>query len=203
MNPQREPRGMFDIRGVLVSIDVAERYFCCDLDACRGACCVKGDAGAPVTQAEADAIDAVLPEISADMVQRAVEAVKTEGSSYLDPEGERVTQLLDGGPCVFCHYASDGLCLCAVEKARREGRTAVDKPISCALYPVRVTERPGFTAVNAHRWKICRPAERLGRERGIRLFEFLEGPLVRRFGRPWYDELALTCREYLRQFPTQ
>ena len=94
-----------------------------------------------------------------------------------------------------------GVCLCALEKARREGRTEFFKPISCALYPARIKEYDGFTAVNYHRWKICKGAEVMGRVKGVRAYEFLREPLVRRFGREWYDELCLTAREYLRQFP--
>lgn len=188
---------MIDIQGVLVSEDVALRWFSCDLEACHGACCIEGDAGAPITEQEATDVKGILPEIQPDMAPRAVEAVKAEGIAYRDVEGELVTQLLDGAACAFCTMAPGGVCLCAIDKARREGRITVDKPLSCALYPIRLTERPGFTAVNVHRWKICRPAEVKGRREGVRLYQFLRQPLIRRFGQAWYDELALTCQQYL------
>ena len=125
--------------------------------------------------------------------------VEREGVSYIDEDGDLVTQLVDGANCVFTTFGEGGVCLCALEKARREGETDFFKPVSCALYPVRVKEYDGFTAVNYHRWKICKGAEVMGRAKNIRAFEFLQEPLTRRFGKEWYDELAFTAREYLRQ----
>lgn len=192
---------MLQIQHTLVSLDLIDKYFVCDLDACLGACCIEGDAGAPLTDAESDRIAGVLPEVAGDLAPRALEAVREEGVSYTDPDGDLVTQIVDGRDCVFTCYAPGGKCLCALEKAFREGRIPDVKPISCRLYPVRLKEYDGFTAVNMHHWKICRPAETLGRRLGIRAYEFLKGPLTARFGKQWYDELELTAREYLRQHP--
>lgn len=191
---------MFQIQNTLVSLDLAERFFCCDLDECKGVCCIEGDAGAPVTDAEAAEIERVLPEIWDDMIPGGRREVEENGVSYIDEEGDRVTAIVDGGNCAFTCYAPGGICLCAIEKARREGRIAFRKPASCYLYPVRLTEYPTFTAVNYHRWKICRGAEANGRRLGIRLFEFLKEPLTERFGADWYAELELCCREYLKQY---
>lgn len=192
---------MLQIQHTLVSLDLVERYFTCDLDACLGACCIEGDAGAPFTEEESTAISGVLPEVRDDLAPRALEAIESEGVSYTDPDGDLVTQIVDGRDCVFTCYAPGGKCLCALEKAFREGRISDVKPISCRLYPVRLKEYDGFTAVNMHRWKICRPAETLGRKLGVRAYEFLKGPLTARFGKEWYDELELTAKEYLRQHP--
>lgn len=192
---------MFQIQNTLVSLDLAEEYFCCDLDKCKGACCIEGDAGAPVTLDEIAQLEEVLPEVSADMLPRAVEAVEAEGVAYPDVDSEMVTTLLDGAACAFCTFAKDGLCLCAIDKAYREGRVGWRKPASCALYPVRLKEYDCYTAVNYHRWKICRPAIENGRRLGIRLYQFLEGPLTEYFGKEWYDELALVCSEWNRQHP--
>lgn len=190
---------MFDIQGVLVSLDLAEKYFCCDLDTCLGQCCIEGDAGAPVTPDECTAIEKALPHVRDLISPRALERVETEGVSYIDEEGDLVTTIIDGRDCAFTCYAPGGKCLCALECAQREGRIPVVKPISCSLYPLRLTEYPTFTAVNYHRWKICRSAEINGRKLGIRLYQFLEGPLTRRFGKEWYDELALACQAWLEQ----
>lgn len=190
---------MLQIKDTLVSLDLVERYFVCDLDACLGACCVEGDAGAPVTPDEARRIEDVVAQVSDDMSPQARQAVAEEGVAYTDSEGDLVTTIIGGRDCAFTCYAPGGKCLCTLEKAWREGRIPDVKPISCRLYPVRLREYDGFTAVNMHRWKICRPAETLGRRLGIRAYEFLEGPLTARFGKEWYDELALTAREYLRQ----
>lgn len=192
---------MLQIRDTLVSLDLVERYFCCDLDACLGACCIEGDAGAPVTEEESRRIEKVVDSVRGDLLPRAVEMIDREGVSYVDCEGDLVTQIVDGRDCVFTCYAPGGKCLCALERAYREGRIDMVKPISCRLYPVRLKEYDGFTAVNLHRWKICRPAEVLGRKLGLRAYQFLKEPLIARFGESWYEELKFTAEEYLRQHP--
>lgn len=190
---------MLQIQDALVSLDLAEQFFCCDLDACLGACCIEGDAGAPITEEERKKIEEILPAVADDLLPRARETVEREGVSYIDEEGDLVTTIIDGRNCAFTCYGKDGMCLCALERAYREGRTSWKKPASCALYPLRLTEYPTFTAVNYHRWKICRPAETLGRKLGIRLYQFLKQPLIDRFGQEWYDELVLACETYLEQ----
>lgn len=188
---------MFQIQDTLVSLDLAEEFFCCDLSKCLGACCIEGDAGAPVTPAEVEKIKESLPAIEADMLPRALEEVRRNGVAYTDEEGDLVTTLLDGRNCAFTCYGPGGVCLCALEKARRECRTSWLKPASCALYPLRLTEYPSFTAVNYHRWNICRDAVANGRRLGIRLYQFLEQPLTERFGAEWYAELKANCELYL------
>lgn len=188
---------MFQIQDTLVSLDLAEEFFCCDLSKCLGACCIEGDAGAPVTPAEVEKIKESLPAIEADMLPRALEEVRRNGVAYTDEEGDLVTTLLDGRNCAFTCYGPGGVCLCALEKARREGRTSWLKPASCALYPLRLTEYPSLTAVNYHRWNICRDAVANGRRLGIRLYQFLEQPLTARFGAEWYAELKANCELYL------
>ena len=187
----------------LVTLDVVERFFCCNIDACLGQCCIDGDAGAPLTSDEEQEIKRVLPEIWDDLLPRAQQEIEENGLSYLDPEGELVTQILDNSNCVFSCYAPGGKCICAIEKAYREGRINFLKPISCALYPLRLkTLSNGNVAVNYHRWKICKSAEVLGRSRGIRVYQFLKEPLIRRFGQKWYDELVANCELYIKQYLT-
>lgn len=191
---------MLEIQNTLVTLDIVERFFCCDLAHCLGQCCIEGDAGAPVTPAEVELLKEVLPEVWDDLAPEARRVIEEQGVSYVDEEGDLVTSIVNGRDCVFTCYAPGGMCLCAIEKAYREGRVKWRKPISCALYPVRVTDYDGFTAVNLHRWKICKCAEVLGRREGLRAYQFLREPLIERFGSDWYDELAATCEEYLRQF---
>ena len=191
---------MIEIQNTLVSLDLIERYFLCDLDACKGQCCFDGDAGAPLAPGEADRIRELLPVIWDDLLPAGRRAIEEGGVSYTDVEGDEVTTLIDGGLCAFATTAPDGSWRCAIENACREGRCDFLKPVSCHLYPVRIKEYDSFTAVNLHRWKICRCAEVLGRAKGVRAYRFLEGPLRRRFGDAWYDELAFTAEEYLRQF---
>lgn len=192
---------MLQIQDTLVSLDLAERFFCCDLDACKGECCIEGDAGAPVTEAEADELRRLMPVVERYMLPEAIERVRQADVAYVDEEGDLVTQLVGGRACVFATRGDGGcgVCLCAVDKARREGLCTFRKPSSCFLYPVRITEYPTFTAVNYHRWDICRAAEKLGREKGIRLYQFLKEPLTERFGKEWYDELVLACEIYLEE----
>lgn len=191
---------MFQIQNTLVSLDLAEEFFCCDLEQCKGECCIEGDAGAPLTDEEAKAIERALPTLKEDMLPAGRREVEESGVSYIDAEGDRVTTIIEGRNCAFTCYAPGGICLCAIEKASREGRVDISKPISCYLYPVRITEYPSFTAVNYHRWKICRSAVSNGTRLGIRLYQFLKEPLTKRFGKEWYDELALYCQEYIKQY---
>ncbi len=197
---ETEETYMLQIQDTLVSLDLLERHFLCDLDKCLGQCCIEGDAGAPVTEEECRKIEEILPEIMDDLTPAAQAEIRENGVAYVDEEGDLVTSLVNGGQCVFTTFGAGGMCHCAIEKAWREGRVDFMKPVSCHLYPVRVKEYPTFTAVNYHRWNICKCAEVLGRKQGLRAYEFLKGPLTRRFGQEWYDELAATAEEYFKQY---
>ena len=191
---------MLQIQDTLVSLDLAERFLCCDLDKCLGECCIEGDAGAPISEAEYARLKDVLPTVKDRLLPSALERIKEAGVAYVDEEGDLVTQIVDGRNCVFTTYGPGGKCLCAIESAYREGKTKWRKPMSCYLYPVRITRYSAFTAVNYHRWKICRCAEALGRAKGIRLYQFLREPLTERFGKEWYDELCEACEAYLAEY---
>lgn len=191
---------MFQIQDTLVSLDLVERFFCCDLETCLGACCIDGDAGAPITPEEQTQLEMVLPVVWDELLPRAQEEIKENGVAYHDQEGELVTSIIDGKNCVFSCYEPGGLCSCAIEKAFRAGKTSFRKPISCYLYPVRVKQYDGYAAVNYDRWKICKCAEVKGRKIGLRAYEFLREPLIARFGQEWYDELALACRMYIEKY---
>lgn len=189
---------MLQIQDTLVTLDIIEQFFLCDLGKCLGECCIDGDAGAPITDEEAKIIEDLLPMIWDDLLPQAQQEIKENGVSYIDIEGDRVTTIVNGKNCAFSCYDKNGMCLCAIEKAYRAGKTNFYKPISCHLYPLRIKEYPTFTAVNYHRWKICKCAEVLGRKEGVRVYQFLKEPLIRRFGKDWYDELAFTCEQYLK-----
>ncbi len=193
---------MIQINDTLVSLDVVEGYFECDLDTCLGECCIEGDAGAPLTEDESERLNKLLPKVMPYMTPAAKEVACDQGASYIDEEGDLVTSIVNGKDCIFTCYAPGGKCLCLLEKLRREGHDEFFKPISCSLYPIRLKDYGGMTAVNYHRWKICRCAEVLGRKNGVRVYEFLKDPLIRRFGARWYEELELTAHEWLRQNPS-
>ncbi len=191
---------MLQIKDTIVSLDIVERFFLCDLDACLGECCIEGDAGAPITKEEYNKIKEVLPQVWDYLLPRAQEEIKENGVGYIDEEGDLVTQIVDGKNCVFSCYGKNGMCLCAFEKAYKEGRIDFYKPISCHLYPLRLKKYPDFTAISYHRWKICKAAETLGRAKGVRLYQFLREPLIRRFGEQWYSELVAACELYIKEY---
>lgn len=189
---------MLQIQNTLVSLDLIERFFECDLSSCLGACCIEGDAGAPLSEEELARLKEIMPKVYPLLSPAAQRVVDEQGPAYYDQDGDLVTSIVDGRDCIFTTYAPGGMCLCALEKAHREGKIPFFKPQSCHLYPVRLKEYDGFTAVNLHRWKICKCAEVLGRKNKIRAYEFLKQPLINKFGQEWYDELELTAREYLK-----
>lgn len=181
---------ILEIGNVLVSSDIITEQFCCDLDKCKGICCVEGDAGAPVTLDEIGGIEQALDTVWNDMSAQAQAVVDRQGVAYTDRDGDLVTSIVGGKDCVFTCY-ENGCCLCALERAFRQGKTRFVKPISCALYPIREkTFGSGLVALNYNRWDVCRDAVVKGRELKLPVYKFLEGPLVRRFGREWYDELC-------------
>lgn len=190
---------MFIIGETLVSLDVLEKEFCCDLDKCRGCCCIEGDAGCPVTEEEVKQIEQLLPDLQPHMTPEARAVVAQQGLSYLDPSGERVLSIVNGKDCIFARTDHNGWCYCLIEKAYDAGKVDFKKPISCHLYPVRLTQVGGRVGVEYHRWDICHCARVLGKKQHIPLYEFLREPLIRRFGEKWYEELDLTAKEWKKQ----
>lgn len=190
---------MLVIKDTLVSLDLVERCFVCDLKACKGQCCIDGDAGAPINENEKKEIDRYLPQILPWLTPGGRKAIEEEGTAYFDEEGDLVTTLVEGKNCAFTTFSNDGTCLCALEKAYREGVLPNLKPSSCFLYPVRLKKVGNMTALNLHRWKICSCAEKNGKKLGVRAYKFLKEPLVREFGQEWYEELDHIASEWLKQ----
>ena len=197
---------ILEIGDVLISTDILTERFCCDLDACGGACCIEGDAGAPVTLDEISEIEASLDEAWSQMSASAQSVVDHQGVAYTDVEGDLVTSIVGGKDCVFTYYhhgggeLPEGCCLCALEKAYRDGRSRFIKPISCALYPIREKRfAGGLVGLNYHRWAICEGARKKGQELNLPLYRFLREPLIRRFGEEWYQELETVAEELSRQ----
>ena len=189
---------MVQVGDAIVSFDVLREKFSCDLEACHGACCVEGDAGAPVTLDEIAEIESLLPDIEDDLTPEAREIIARQGVAYTDPSGDLVTSIVNGKDCVFC--MKKGNCTyCAIEKAWREGRTSFMKPVSCHLYPIRVSQFGQYAALNYNRWDICKAAVLKGEKEGIPVWRFLREPLIRRFGQEWYEELELVASELEKQ----
>lgn len=191
---------IIQVGDVLVSSEIITERFCCDLEACKGACCVEGDAGAPVTMDEIAGIEDSLDDVWDDMSAGAQAVVDKQGVAYTDPDGDLVTSIVGGKDCVFTCYDEKGRCLCALERAYRQGRSTFCKPVSCALYPIREKSlRGGGTALNYNRWDVCRDAVSKGRELDLPVYKFLKEPLTRRFGQEWYAELCAVADEINRQ----
>lgn len=184
------------VGNVLLSIECFEEHFACDLGICKGSCCIEGDAGAPVTLDEIMAIEDIVPEIVDDLSPGAIKVLEEQGVAYADEDGELVTSIVNGKDCVFTCYDENGTCLCAIEKAQREGRIKTSKPISCWLYPLRLKEfNNGMVGINYHRWDICHCGIELGNKLRLPLYKFLKEPLIARFGKEWYEQLEDTAKE--------
>ena len=190
---------MIQIDDVVVSLDVLREKFLCDLDACKGECCIEGDAGAPVELEEVEKLEEVLPVIWEELSPEAREVIDRQGVVYTDSEGDLVTSIVGGKDCVFTCYDADGTCKCAIEKAYREGKTDFYKPVSCHLYPIRVTQYRDFKAVNYHRWSVCKAAEILGKKEQLPVYKFPKEPLIRKFGQAWYKALEECAEEWKKQ----
>lgn len=197
---------------VLISSDLLTEEFCCDLEVCHGACCIEGDAGAPVTMDEIMEIENRLDDVWGDLSASAQSVIDHQGVAYTDLEGDLVTSIVGGKDCVFTSYGDIDVngktirncCLCTLERAANSQRSILSsqfiKPISCALYPIREkTFSDGTTALNYHQWDICRCGRELGRRLHLPVYRFLERPLRRRFGDDWYDELCAVADELRRQ----
>ena len=181
---------IIEIDNVLVSTDIFTEYFCCDLDACKGICCVEGDAGAPVTIDEIAGIEDAIDTVWDDLSATAQAVIDKQGVAYTDRDGDLVTSIVGGKDCVFTCYEK-GCCLCALERAWRAGKTAFCKPISCALYPIREKKvSNGMVALNYNRWDVCHDAVKKGNELRLPVYRFLRDPLVRRFGEDFYQQLC-------------
>jgi hypothetical protein len=181
---------ILEVGGVLLSSEIITECFCCDYEKCKGICCVEGDAGAPVTLDEIAAIEDSLDTVWADLSASAQSVIDRQGVVYADRDGDMVTSIVRGKDCVFTCYEGDN-CLCALERAYRQGKTRFCKPISCSLYPIREKNfGNGLIGLNYHRWEVCRDAVIKGKALGLPVYQFLKEPLIRRFGESWYEELC-------------
>lgn len=186
---------MLEIDDTIVSLELFDRKFICDLATCKGQCCVEGEEGAPLEHEEVEKLEDVLPLVWDTLPERSKEVIRNQGVSYVDPTGEDVTSIVNGEECVFVYKDENGYAKCAIEKAFLEGKTPFRKPISCYLYPVRVDRYRYYSAVNYHRWHICRCAEELGEKEGVPVYQFLKDPLIQKFGYDWYQKLEIAAKE--------
>ena len=180
---------MISLEKTLISDDLKEVFFCCDLAKCKGACCVEGDAGAPLEEEEISFLEDYIDEIKPYMVPGGIAEVEELGVFDYDAEGKFVTPLVAGNECVFVYF-EEGVARCAIEKAYQEKKIPFAKPISCHLYPIRIKCTPENDLLNYHKWPICQQALIKGHNEKMPLYRFLEGALIRRYGRTWYNKLV-------------
>lgn len=188
---------MIAIDNILVSDEVVEKQFVCNLDKCKGGCCVDGDTGAPITQEEANIIEDIYPEIKHLLSPNAIALIEDEGTHTFDDEYGLVTPSLNGGICAYGYYDELGIVKCAIEHVYKEGKIDFKKPISCHLFPIRITEYETFEAVNYEpREKLCKPACKLGKSLQVPVYQFLKEPLIRKYGEDFYDALDATAKAH-------
>ena len=180
---------MLIVGNVLLSEDIVEKKFVCDLNACKGACCVEGDSGAPLEMEELDILDEIYDKVKPYMRPEGIAAIEEQGKFVMDFDGEYVTPLVEGAECAYVTFDSDGTAKCAIEKAYRAGEVRFPKPISCHLYPIRISKLQELDALNYHRWPICAPACDCGSKLDVRVYKFLKEPLIRKYGKEWFAKV--------------
>jgi hypothetical protein len=186
---------LVEIQNKIVSTQIFERQFVCDLTACKGACCIEGNGGAPVTKEEVDIIEANLDKVLPYMRPEGIAAIEAQGVVYEDEDFEPATTLVNGKECAFVYFDQTNTAKCAIEKAHREGQIDFIKPISCHLYPIRTKQFNEYTALNYEKWDICEPACACGEKLDVPVYKFLKEPLIRAFGPEFYKELEIVSRE--------
>jgi hypothetical protein len=187
---------MIQIDDTIVSLDLIEKQFACNLSKCRGMCCVYGESGAPLEEGEIAVLKEIYPAVKQYMTQEGIRAVETQGVYTTDFDNDRVTPLIgDSEDCAYtCTRPENGIVFCAIEKAYLNGETGFRKPVSCHLYPVRITKYNDFEAVNYHRWNICCNALQTGEKTKTPLYVFLKEPLIRKYGEEWYRQLCIAAK---------
>ncbi len=200
MSKRKDFGTIIEIGDILVSEDVILEYFACDYPVCKGKCCIIGDSGAPLKEEELDPIEANYEVFSPLMRPEGRKAVEEKGFFEIDRDGDIVTPLVPGSEeCAFCLF-EDGNCFCSIERQYFAGKSSFRKPISCQLYPIRVVDLGGGRlGLNLHRWDICTCAFEKGRREGIRVYQFLKDPLVRAFGKEFYDALCMAAEKVIRE----
>ncbi len=186
---------LVEVKDKVVSTQIFDRKFVCDLSACKGACCIEGDAGAPLTLEEVDILEDNLEVIKPYMRKEGIEAIDKTGVFYMDQDNEPVTTLVNDAECAFVFFDENGITKCSVEQAHLAGKLAFKKPLSCHLYPIRTKKFNDFTALNYDEWKICEPACACGDKLDVPVYKFLKEPLVRAFGEEFFKELEVVASE--------
>ncbi|MFN5317843.1 MAG: DUF3109 family protein [Bacteroidia bacterium] len=180
---------MIQVENLLISEDLFEVHFVCDLQACKGACCVEGDGGAPLREDELNVLEEIQALVRPFLPASGKAALEKEGAWVIDSDGDYVTPLVEGKHCAYTVFSEDGKAHCGIELAWKAGKTTFQKPLSCHLYPIRVQKLADTEALNYHTWSICKPACTCGSKLRVPLYKFLKEPLIRAYGAAWYAML--------------
>ncbi|GMQ28386.1 DUF3109 family protein [Algoriphagus confluentis] len=181
---------MILVGNAVLSQDIKENFFVCDLLACKGACCVEGDAGAPLEDEETKILEEIYPHVKPYLSEEGRKAIEAQGTWVIDKDGDKGTPTIgDNRECAYAIYDQKGILKCGIEQAYLDGKVSFKKPISCHLYPIRITKYDQFDAVNYDRWEICDPACNLGQSLQVPLYRFLKDALIRKYGEAWYEQL--------------
>ncbi len=181
---------MILVGNAVLSDDIKENFFVCDLEACKGACCVEGDSGAPLEDDETKILEEIYPFVKDYITEEGRQVIAAQGTWVIDSDGDKVTPTLGANrECAYALYDDRGILKCGIEQAYLAGKISWKKPISCHLYPIRVTKYDQYDALNYNRWHICDPACQLGKSLQVPLYVFLKEALVRKYGEAWYAEL--------------
>ncbi len=186
---------MILIENTCISDDIADQFFVCNIEKCKGACCVEGDSGAPLDREELEILERIYPEVEPYLSEEGKRAIAEQGTYTTDMDGDFVTPIIGGRECAYAYYDEKSILKCGIEAAFLDGKISYKKPISCHLYPIRVTKYEQFHALNYDRWSICSPACSLGKELGVPVYRFLKEPLIRAYGESWYAELVSEIEE--------
>ncbi|WP_299884872.1 DUF3109 family protein [uncultured Lacinutrix sp.] len=180
---------MFQLGKTIVSEAIIEKDFVCNLSACKGACCIDGDAGAPLTKEETEILKDIYPKVKPFLRQEGIDVIEAQGTSVTTVFDELETPLINGADCAYVIFDDKNTALCAIEEAYNQGEVDWKKPVSCHLYPIRVKDYTEFSAVNYDKWEICDDACSLGKELQVPVYKFVKEALIRKFGEDWYSEL--------------
>ena len=190
---------MFQLGKTIVSEDIVDKEFVCNLSACKGICCVEGEAGAPLDKEETEILESIYPKIKPYLRKEGVEAIEQQGTSITSLFGELETPLVNGSECAYLTFDEKNTALCGIELAYNKGEVSWKKPISCHLYPIRIKDYSEFSAVNYHKWDICDDACSLGNELKVPVYKFVKEALIRKFGTNWYLELEKVAQEHIKK----
>jgi hypothetical protein len=186
---------MIAIENTLISDEIFTEFFCCNLDACKGSCCVAGDAGAPLNEDEIQYLENHIDIIKPYLTEKGRETIENTGVFEIASDNTPVTPLVDRAECAYLVFAENGIAECAIERAFEDGKITYQKPISCHLYPIRISKVGEFDALNYERWTICNEARIEGKDKDIKIFQFLKTPLIRKYGSEWYKQAIFAENE--------